>query len=293
MQQTEETTKGMAAERERLGPMTGTLAQLGAPQENVAEVAHDARNMVTALGLYCDLLQEPGVLAEPFLHYAHELQLVTAASRRLMEKLATMDAHLTAQPAADDPAQIVDTLLRGHNAHLPARPAAGTELTPAQPIGDMAAQMFALRNLLGAMAGPSIGLTMTASGGRRAVYLTGEDLTRILVNLVKNAAEATPNGGHIHIHLNETPDEPEGEKWLTLTVEDNGNGIAAAALEHLFEAGYSTRAFARHGQPHRGRRGLGLSITRSIVEAAGGRIHAANRDPSGACIQIELPARSE
>ena len=59
----------------------------------VSEVAHDARNMVTALGLYCDLLEEPGVLAVPFTHYAHELRLVAAASRRLVEKLVTLDAH--------------------------------------------------------------------------------------------------------------------------------------------------------------------------------------------------------
>ena len=55
--------------------------------ETLSEVAHDARNMVTALGLYCDLLEEPGVLATPFMHYGHELRLVAAASRRLVEKI--------------------------------------------------------------------------------------------------------------------------------------------------------------------------------------------------------------
>jgi K+-sensing histidine kinase KdpD len=39
-------------------------------------------------------------------------------------------------------------------------------------------------------------------------------------------------------------------------------------------------------------RGLGLSITRSIIEAAGGRIQAANRDPAGARLEIELPVRT-
>ena len=43
-----------------------TLAALQRRGESLAEVAHDARNMVTALGLYCDLLEEPGVLAAPF-----------------------------------------------------------------------------------------------------------------------------------------------------------------------------------------------------------------------------------
>jgi len=53
-----------------------TLAALRGPGESLAGVAHDARNMVTALGLYCDLLEEPGVVAAPFAHYANELRLV-------------------------------------------------------------------------------------------------------------------------------------------------------------------------------------------------------------------------
>ena len=47
--------------------------------------------MVTALGLYCDLLEEPGVLAPPFRHYGGELRLVAAASRRLVEKLVALE----------------------------------------------------------------------------------------------------------------------------------------------------------------------------------------------------------
>ena len=54
-------------------------------------MAHDARNMVTALGLYCEFLEEPGVLATPFLHYGQELRLVAAASRRLVEKIVALN----------------------------------------------------------------------------------------------------------------------------------------------------------------------------------------------------------
>ena len=44
-----------------------------------------------------------------------------------------------------------------------------------------------------------------SEGGARPVRLTGEDLTRVLVNLVKNAAEAMPGGGRIQIGLRELP----------------------------------------------------------------------------------------
>jgi septation ring formation regulator EzrA len=62
-------------EQTRVDKVVATLNAIGSHSETVAEIAHDARNMVTALELYCELLQQPGVLAEPFLHYGGELRL--------------------------------------------------------------------------------------------------------------------------------------------------------------------------------------------------------------------------
>lgn len=93
MQQTEQTVEKNGAERKRVVAVVETLATLRSDGESLAELAHDARNMVTALGLYCDLLEEPGVLTEPFGHYGNELRLVAAASRRLVEKLVTLDSN--------------------------------------------------------------------------------------------------------------------------------------------------------------------------------------------------------
>jgi hypothetical protein len=92
---TKESTRSIwnGVERRRVEKVVETLATLRSRGESLSEVAHDARNMVTALGLYCDLLEEPGVLATAFTHYAHELRLVAAASRRLVEKLVTLDAN--------------------------------------------------------------------------------------------------------------------------------------------------------------------------------------------------------
>jgi len=87
------TTDAGGAERKRVEAVVETLATLRSRGESLAEAAHDARNMVTALGLYCDLLEEPGVLATPFGHYANELRLVATASRRLVEKLLALDSR--------------------------------------------------------------------------------------------------------------------------------------------------------------------------------------------------------
>ncbi|MGC9159618.1 MAG: sensor histidine kinase [Terracidiphilus sp.] len=264
--------------------------------EGLAEVAHETRNMVTALGLYCDLLEEPGVLNPSFHHYAEELRLVATASRRLVEKLLLLDGRRAARPAtaviplrsARAGAAETDGEVQGAGRSAIALP---WESMPAEPIADLAAELRANRNLLAALAGPSISLSMEIEGSALPVRLSGEDLTRILVNLVKNAAEATPDGGNIELSLHEFHAGSDLSPWLVLTVKDTGRGIAREDLEAIFNPGYTTHG---NGGTARGwavsHRGLGLSITRSIVESAGGHIHAANRGGGGALFSIELPA---
>jgi signal transduction histidine kinase len=282
-------------ERKRVEAVVETLANLSGEGESMADVAHDARNMVTALGLYCDLLEEPGVLNPSYQHYANELRLVATASRRLVEKLLAIDLRLGP----------LDSFSRstGSGAAHTGSDALGMsrtessrrwDLAPAEPIGNLAGELLANRNLLAALAGPSIAFTVDVDGGAHPVRLTGEDLTRILVNLVKNAAEALPATGKIALSLHEFHAGAERAPWLVLTIEDNGPGIPRKALEKIFESGYTSRAHSAqaNGGWSAAHRGLGLAITRSIVEAAGGRIHAANRTPPGARFEIELPVRN-
>jgi signal transduction histidine kinase len=67
-------TQAAEGGRERVEAVVETLAHLHGEGDSLAAVAHDARNMVTALELYCDLLEEPGVLTPAFHHYASELK---------------------------------------------------------------------------------------------------------------------------------------------------------------------------------------------------------------------------
>jgi signal transduction histidine kinase len=256
-------------------------------------VTHDARNMVSALELYCDLLEEPGVLTASFRRYAGELRHVARASRRLVEDLATLKtvtAESTPGPAPNPMNAPRNGLIGGpvngpmllpvsrpfptvvssspHDLRQRAR------LHPQLPIHSFADELQSNRNLLAALAGPGITLGMTVSGGDCPVAMSGDDLTRVLVNLVKNASEAMPSGGHIQIALERK------KAQLLLTVTDNGPGIPQAMLERIFTSGYSTHIDMAAEEdewlaPHRG---LGLPIVRSLANAAGGRAWAANRD---------------
>ncbi len=312
MQQAEQRTEMGGAERRRVEAVVETLAHLQSPGESLAELAHDARNMVTALGLYCDLLEEPGVLPAPFAHYGSELRLVAAASRRLVEKLVALDGHDDGRSAQGDSASAGLIAPEGRyrlqsRSGLEARLAQSDEgradrrmearrhweILPAEPVSSLAAELEANRNLLCALAGPAITLTMDAGCGAKPVRITAEDLTRVLVNLVKNSAEAMPRGGTIHIGLSEIAGAAGTADWLAVTIDDSGPGIAEEALEKIFASGYTTRTRAKAGNGGwpAAHRGLGLAITRALVETAGGRIFAVNRGQGGARLQIELPVR--
>jgi hypothetical protein len=209
-----------SGERQRVETVVQTLAALGCQGESLAEVAHDARNMVTALGLYCDLLEEPGVLALPFAHYGSELRLVAAASRRLVEKLVALDTQRLPDVVApdlgfsasagwpaealSDPRPLEDRAASGPP-HLDPKIGPNTvstleaeiarsregmgrsfersrawERTFTEPVSDLAAELLANRNLLAALSGPGVSVTVDAAGGGCPVRLSAEDLTRLL-----------------------------------------------------------------------------------------------------------------
>lgn len=270
---------------------------------DMASLIHDTRNMVSAMDLYCGLLAEPDVLSAPFQHYAGELQLIATACRSLLDRMANAEA----KPDADlssNAGSSPSPVRWPHNRQpaqprpnrRPDRPGRLRDFLDGHPMESLADELQANQNLLAAMAGPGITIALSIEGGHRPVSMTQDDFTRIMVNLVKNASEAMPDGGHIHISLR------EDKGSLLLTVEDSGPGIQEDALERIFSSGYSTHANtgsswlsnsnASSSGPAR-HRGLGLSIVRSVVTAAGGRVKAFNRKGNpGAILQIELPGHA-
>ena len=269
-------------ERRRVETVVETLAAIHNHGESLDELAHDARNMVTALSLYCDLLEEPDVLTQSHRHYASELRLVAEASRRLVEKLSVAGGQEYANARAVSANQ--GQLFPGMS---------GLEPFSGGLIEDLREELLSGRELLAAIAGPAVTVTATANGGAWPVRMTGENLIRALVNLVKNSSESIRGTGAIQLRLAERRDGDGGVRSMVLLCEDSGCGIPADHLERVFEPGFSTRqGTAAQSGWSSDHRGLGLSITRSIVEAAGGRIHAENREPGGTRFVLELPVRA-
>ena len=276
------------AERKRVEAVVETLAAIHHHGESLGEVAHDARNMVTALSLYCDLLEEPGILPATHRHYGSELRLVAEASRRLVEKLALLASGDVSRAVQLPP--IVNATGHLFESSFDQRRDQGEPLSD-ELISDLREEILAARNLLDAIAGPSIAVAVEVCGGAWPIRMSTENLVRVLVNVVRNAAESIAGAGTINLRLEEK--RRGAGRSLVLIVEDSGPGIPDALLEKVFESGFSTRdnAVSAPGWNH-GHRGLGLAITRSIVEAAGGAIHAENGSGQGARFVIALPVRA-
>lgn len=114
--------------------------------------------------------------------------------------------------------------------------------------------------------------------GLRTVRGDSRRLERVLVNLLDNALKYA-EAGEVRLYARNGE-----ENWLIVEVHDDGPGLSAQDLENLFKTFH--RGEASDGTEGTG---LGLAAARSIVEAHGGCICAANRFPQGACFTLLLP----
>lgn len=115
------------------------------------------------------------------------------------------------------------------------------------------------------------------------VEADGERLHQVFANLLSNVRVHTPQGTHVEIEVR------EGGNLVAFDVTDDGPGIPAMALPHVFDRLY-------RADPSRSRRsggsGLGLAIVEAIVEEHGGTVTASNVPSGGARFTIELPAKA-
>ena len=128
-------------------------------------------------------------------------------------------------------------------------------------------------------------LELAPPEGRCVVQAVEGRLVQVLRNLIGNAHSFSPPNGRIRL----TAHEAGG--MVEIGVEDEGPGIPDAKLEHIFDRFYSERPEGEHFGQHSG---LGLSISRQIVEALKGRISAENRRDArgrvvGARFLVRLP----
>ncbi|MBI5116033.1 PAS domain S-box protein [Candidatus Poribacteria bacterium] len=113
----------------------------------------------------------------------------------------------------------------------------------------------------------------------RPILVDAEKMTRVLVNVISNAAEAMPDGGALTISSRFFESTDSGD-ILKLSIADTGCGIDEESLKRIYEPFFTTKA---------GGTGLGVSICKKIVEAHGGEFNIKSKADAGTTVEITLP----
>jgi signal transduction histidine kinase len=143
---------------------------------------------------------------------------------------------------------------------------------PARLVSDL------VRAMQSSAAEAGVTLAGSPAGGLPAVEMDAARIREVLENLVANAVRHTPAGGTIRIICRRDPDR---ESRLEFRVEDNGAGIPADLLPHVFDRYVKS--------VDSGGTGLGLAIAKRLVEAHGGEIRAESETGKGTTIRFWIP----
>ncbi len=161
---------------------------------------------------------------------------------------------------------------------------------PGQPQpNDLCEITHEVLRLLRAAMPPTIRLDCSGVNDRVMVMGDHTHLHQIVMNLCRNAAEAIGAGnGTIHVTVRvlgaELPDglEPRDGGWVQFEVRDDGPGMSAETLRHLFDPFYTTKPLGKGS-------GLGLAVVSSIIEEMKGTIDVESAPGQGACFTVRLP----
>jgi two-component system sensor histidine kinase ChvG len=257
--------------RDEIGHLSGALrdmtdalySRIEAIESFAADVAHELRNPLTSLRSAVETLP---------------LAKTDESRKRLLEVIEHDVKRLDRLISDISDASRLDAELQ--------RQEAGTI--------DLIQLLDALAKAANEVRGGDVTVTLTFEGGPPDSFkVPGHDsrLGQVISNLLDNARSFSPEGGEVRVACRRLKDEVE------ITVDDDGPGIEAEALGKIFERFYTDRPNQSFGQNS----GLGLSISKQIIEAHGGRIWAENRvvpapageEPliAGARFVVRLPAK--
>ena len=236
--------------------------RLDAIESFAADVAHELKNPLTSLRSALETL--------PRVSAGHSRDRLIAVMQHDVRRLDRLISDIS------DASRLDAELTRG-------------EVGPV----DVAALLRAVVSMAqdSARGGVRVELTIPVRRGKNAsadYFVLGHDsrLAQVVTNLMDNACSFSEPGGVVRVALERTTTRREPEEKpvdrVVITVDDDGPGIPPHALERIFERFYTDRPSQGFGQNS----GLGLSISRQIIEAHGGRVWACNRPAELAGVRV-------
>lgn len=122
------------------------------------------------------------------------------------------------------------------------------------------------------------------------IYYEPEKIEKIMHNLLSNALKFTPEGGKVSVQLSVISNQLSAklitDHWLLITIRDTGIGIPEEHLPHVFDRFYQVDSSAT--REHEGT-GIGLALTKELVELHGGEISATSEEGFGTTFVVRLP----
>ena len=222
-------------------------------RELIGDVAHELRTPLTSLKGYMEALMDGVLPAEPATY-----QRIYAEAERLQRLVQSLQELSRVEARAFD-----------------------LKLEPLE-LGEAIAD--AVANLSLQFEEKGVALSSQCTPGQIRVLADKDRLQQVLLNLLGNALQYTPEGGHVEICAARQGDE------AVVTIADSGIGIAPEHLPHLFDRFYRvdrSRSRASGGS------GIGLTIAKHLVEAQGGHIWAESAGPGqGSRFSFTLPLAS-
>lgn len=227
-------------------------------RELTAAISHDLRTPLASVRAMVEALDDEVVDDRT------EIKRYYATMRREIERLSRM---------IDDLFELAQ--IDAHAVRLDLQPVALTEVV-AEVVDAMQAQAAA----------SGIRLELHIDAEPPELILDGSRIERAIANLVRNALEHTPAGGRVDVQVS------LDDACATVRVADTGDGIDAADLPHIWTRFYRAEKSRRRTSSTADGAGLGLAITRGIVDAHGGTIDVESQPGRGAAFIARLPLPS-
>jgi two-component system cell cycle sensor histidine kinase PleC len=226
-----------------------------AKDDMLIEAAHDLRSPLSAICGYADILRNErlGPIGDSrYRDYAGSIHL---AGRHILSVVNDV-LDLSRLQSGEEPLQTAEL-----------------------SVGDVVASTVELLREQAERAGVTLAVAMPAEELR--IVTDETKLRRIILNVTSNAVKFTPSGGRITVAIEP---EPEGGAYVVV-IRDSGVGIApedlATALRPFGRV--HNKAASVEGA------GLGLPLTRVLVEALGGKFELTSKEGEGTCVRIQLP----
>lgn len=227
----------------------------------LANISHDLRTPLTAVITHAEILRD-GILGPMTERQLESIGGIINGGRQLLQQVGEILTY--ARAAADQ-----------------------LTLTPTQfHIGDVVSQLNALNESLANKKG--VDLVTVVPPDLAPVTADREKVAHIVGNLLGNAIDFTPRGGHVWVHARRVDGELGAE--CVVEVGDTGIGIDAADHELVFREFAQVDSSA--SRQHHGT-GLGLTIARKLVELHGGRIWLESELGTGSRFYFTIPYPTE